>query len=57
MNGFVTESYARKGWINRMVSYATTGKYAVGADSANILVKDRQVRGRVRADARCPSPQ
>ncbi len=33
MGGFLTETYAKKGWINRMMSYVTGGQYELGADT------------------------
>lgn len=44
MGGFVTESYAKKGWFNRIVNYVTRGEYGVGVDNANIIVQNRKVR-------------
>ena len=33
IGGFLTETYAKKGWINRMMSYVTGGQYELGADT------------------------
>eukprot|EP00126_Sphaerothecum_destruens_P006722 Sdes_comp19497_c0_seq3m11015 len=42
LGGFITEANASRGWVTRLGTYLTLGKYRLGEVSGNILV---QVRG------------
>lgn len=42
MNKFVSSNQARKRWYTKMVFKVTYGNYKLGANSANILVQDRE---------------
>lgn len=42
VSNFVTASQAHRKWLNKAVIKATQGKYSLGANSANILVQDRE---------------
>jgi len=41
-NSFVTGSQAQRKWITKVISNVTKGSYQLGANSANIIVQDRQ---------------
>ena len=39
----MTESFAKRGWVDRMVIRTTRGKYDLDANNANIFVQNRKV--------------
>ena len=41
-NSFVTGSQAQRKWITKVISNVTKGSYQLGANSANIIVQDRE---------------
>eukprot|EP00127_Corallochytrium_limacisporum_P005192 Clim_evm9s201 gene=Clim_evmTU9s201 len=41
VGGLLTEAYASRGWLRRLGSYLTIGKYELGSVSGNVLVLDR----------------
>jgi phosphatidylserine decarboxylase len=42
VGNFVTASQAQRKWFTKVISKATKGAYSLGANSANIIVQDRQ---------------
>jgi phosphatidylserine decarboxylase len=42
LGGFLTESYAQRKWFSRLATRITFGKYEVGKNNGNILIKDRR---------------
>lgn len=42
MGGFLTEDYASRNWLVRLVSFLTFGGYRIGKNNGNILVQDRR---------------
>lgn len=42
VGNFVTASQAQRKWFTKVISKATKGSYSLGANSANIIVQDRQ---------------
>lgn len=49
MGGFVTSSQAQRKWYSKVITKISYGGYAIGANSANILVQDR-VTGQINEE-------
>ncbi|KAI8982378.1 phosphatidylserine decarboxylase-domain-containing protein [Mycotypha africana] len=41
MQNFLTEAYAQRRWLGKLVRKVSYGRYSLGRDNANILVQDR----------------
>lgn len=42
MGGFLSEAYAQRKWFTRFAARITLGKYEIGKNNGNILIKDRR---------------